>query len=453
MNIIKKIKKQREIRRDYEFLPSTIEVLDRPPAPFSRVMVIFIVVLAAFIISWAYFAKMDIVVSGTGVVVFKGKVKVIQPLEPGIVNVIYVRDGQPVKKGEQLVKLDNTDNKADLNVLKKELIKTELTIANLKSRLDNDETQFTSSVNGIKEADKESFTIHHQLLLRALQAHRERIVTMDLEISRCGAELESIRSNVQRLESSLPLIQKLFSKKKALAEKRLIAEGDFLDTQIEMTNAQKNLETEKKRFKETELRLAKARKEKELVQSQYQQKLLTELAETETNHKNLIQQLTKAEQKGKNRILRSPIEGIVQQLSIHTVGGVVTAAQPLMVIVPINDGLEIEAKLLNKDIGFVTQGKEVSVKVNAYPFTRYGDLPGKVEWVARDMVLDQQMGPIYPIRVSIHKYQLPNAVNGRQGLITPGMTVTTDIKVGTRRVIDYFLGPILRYKDKSLKEV
>ncbi len=453
MNFFKKIKKQNEMRRDYEFLPSTIEVMDRPPAPYSRAMIIFIVVLAASVIGWAYFAKMDIVVSGTGVVVFKGKVKVIQPPEAGIVSAIYVRDGQTVKKGEPLVTLDSTDSEADLNVLRKELVKTELTIANLKSRLENDETQFVSSVNGIKEADEESFTIHHQLLLRSLQSQRKRIITMDLEVSRCGAELESIRSNVQRLESSLPLILKLYNKKKILAEKGMIAEGDFLDTQIKKTNAQKNLETEKKRLRETELRLAKARKEKELVLSQYQQKLLTELAESETKQKNLIQQLAKAEQKGKNRILKSPIKGIVQQLSIHTVGGVVTAAQPLMVVVPIDDGLEIEAKLLNKDIGFVTQGKDVSVKVNAYPFTRYGDVPGKVEWVARDMVLDQQMGPIYPIRVSIRTYQLPNKVNGRQGLITPGMTVTTDIKVGTRRVIDYFLGPIMRYKDKSLREV
>lgn len=453
MNIFKKIKQQREIRRDYEFLPSTIEVMERPPAPFSRVMAFFIIILAASVISWAYFAKMDIVVSGTGVVVFKGKVKVIQPLEPGIVNAIYIRDGQQVKKGEQLVKLDSTDSVADLNVLQKELVKTELTIANLKSRLKNDETEFISSVNGIKETDKESFTIHYQLLLQALHAQRKRIVTMDIEISRCGAELESIRSNVQRLESSLPLISKLYNKKKALAEKGMIAEGDFLDTQIEMTYAQKNLETEKKREKETKLRLAKAHKEKELAQSQYKQKLLSELAESETRYKNLLQQLVKAEKKEKNRILKSPIDGIVQQLSIHTVGGVVTAAQPLMVIVPIDDGLEIEAKLLNKDIGFVTQGKDVSVKVNAYPFTSYGDLTGKVEWVARDMVLDQQMGPIYPVKVSIHTYKLPNKVNGRRGIITPGMTVTTDIKVGTRRVIDYFLGPIMRYKDKSLREV
>ena len=111
------------------------------------------------------------------------------------------------------------------------------------------------------------------------------------------------------------------------------------------------------------------------------------------------------------------------------------------------------APVIYKDIGFVARDMSASVKVAAYPFTRHGDLKGRIEWVGRDAVMDEQMGLVYPVRISVDSYQLPNIINGRQGRILPGMTVATDIKVGKRRVIHYFLGPMLRYKDKSLREL
>ena len=197
----------------------------------------------------------------------------------------------------------------------------------------------------------------------------------------------------------------------------------------------------------------RAREEKDLAESEYSRDLLRQLTEAENNTENLLHQLAKAENRRMHFDLKAPADGIVQQLAIHTIGGVVTAAQPLMIIVPTDGGLEIEAKVLNKDIGFIASEQEVSVKVAAYPFTQYGDLMGKIEWVASDAVIDQELGPNYPIRVSVGGYRLPHIVNGRQGVISPGMTVTADVKVGKRRVIEYFLGPIMRYKDQSLREI
>jgi len=123
-----------------------------------------------------------------------------------------------------------------------------------------------------------------------------------------------------------------------------------------------------------------------------------------------------------------------------------------MVVVPIDGGLEVQANVLNRDIGFVDTGQAVSVKVDAYPFTRHGDLGGVLEWVGKDSVVDQTLGPVYPVRVSLQQYEVPKEVNGRQGEVSPGMTVTADIRIGRRRIIEYFLGPILRYKDRSLRE-
>ncbi len=442
-------KKSREAKFDFEFMPSTIEVLERPPAPFARFMLIFIVLLAAFIIGWASFAKMDIVVSGMGVVTPKGRVKVVQPLESGIVTAIHVRDGQVVKKGEPLITMDNTDSLADINTVQKELAATELAIMRLDAELQGDSSLFKPG------DDKDSATIrlHQRLLEKSIGAQEEKLVTLDREIERCHAERASIQANLERLTTSLPLSKELFSKKKVMAKKKLISNAELLQAKIEMNDLEHNLITAESSITEVEARLARAWEERELASSEYQRDILRQLTDARAEKEQLQHQLTKAENQKTHLELKAPIDGTVQQLAVNTVGGVVTAAQSLMVIVPTDCDLEIDAKILDKDIGFIMEEQEVSVKVNAYPYTRHGDIAGHIEWVARDAVVDEQLGPSYPIRVAVSDYKLPNMINGRQGVITPGMTVTTDVKVGRRRVIEYFLGPILRYKDESLREI
>jgi hemolysin D len=295
--------------------------------------------------------------------------------------------------------------------------------------------------------------LNKRLLDQSLAARQEKTTTLNIEIERCSAEHRTILANARRLTESLPLTRDLFEKKKILAEKNLISRAELLQAQIEMNDAHHNLQAAESQLQEAAARLERSREEKDLAQTEYRRDLLRQLTEATNSKENLTHQLAKAENRQTHFDLKAPADGIVQQLSINTIGGVVTAAQPLMIIVPTDGGLEIEAKVLNKDIGFVAQDQEVSVKVTAYPFTQYGDLAGKIEWVARDAVVDKDLGPNYPIRVSIAHYNLPNIVGGRQGVITPGMTVAADIKVGNRRVIEYFLGPIMRYKDQSLREM
>ncbi len=447
--IVAGYRKQSEMRRDYEFMPATLEVLDRPPAPFAGVMLGFIVVFAAAAISWASFARMDIVVSGMGVVIPRGKVKIVQPLEPGMVTAIHVRDGQLVKTGEPLISLDQADGLADISTTRKELAKAELNSLRLNAELQRDAALFSPPL----DADAETVHLYKRLLEQSMAARKEKGITLAMEIERCSAECETIRTNLRRLSGSLPISRDLYEKKKILAERKLISMTELLQAQIEIGDSEHNLQAMASQLQEVEARLLRAREEKDLAESEYNRDLLRQLTEAENNRETLLHQLAKAENRQMHFDLKAPADGVVQQLAIHTIGGVVTAAQPLMIIVPTDGGLEIEAKVLNKDIGFIASAQEVSVKVAAYPFTQYGDLTGKIEWVASDAVIDQELGPNYPIRVSVGDYRLPNIVNGRQGVISPGMTVTADVKVGKRRVIEYFLGPIMRYKDQSLREI
>ena len=449
VDLLRRYREQNRLRREYEFMPAAIEVLASPPAPLSRVVVLVIGALALFFLAWACLARMDIVVSGTGMVVPRGKVKVVQPLETGIVTAIVVSEGQQVRKGDLLVRMDTTGPGADLERLRRELSITRLTVSRLEAQLAGDPDRFTSA----RDDDPAEVELQRNLLVQSLGTRREKRRAMEQNISRAEAELASTQARVTWLEKSLPLAEKLYAKKRAMARKQMMASGQFLQARMEINESRQNLELARTRLREQELGLAAAREEMQLEESEYRQNLLEELTEMRKRQEGLVQQLAKARNRMRNRELRAPVNGIVQQLAVNTVGGVVTAAQPLMTIVPTDAGLEVEARILNKDIGFIRPGQQVSVKVAAYPFTRHGDLVGTIEWVGRDAVMDKQLGPVYPVRITVASYRLPNRVNGQRGVILPGMTVTTDIKVGKRRVIHYFLGPILRYRDRSLREL
>ena len=180
--------------------------------------------------------------------------------------------------------------------------------------------------------------------------------------------------------------------------------------------------------------------------------MLAALAEASRRNAAVTQELVKVEKKKSLQRLRAPIDGVVQQLAVNTIGGVVTAAQTLMVIVPAEGDLEIDAKVLNKDIGFVRVGQRAAVKFETYQFTRHGFIEGTMQWVGNDAMSDPQLGLVFPVRILLSDTRLPNVVNGRRGVVAPGMSVTADIAIGSRRVLEYFLAPILRYKQESLRE-
>jgi len=446
--LLDKLFQRYDDRLEYDFMPATVEVLDKPPAPFTRWILWLIVCFATFAIVYACLARMDVVASATGTVMPTQKVKVIQPLEEGVVKAIYVRDGQVVKKDEVLVEIDNTDTKADQQSLTNELHAATLEVGRLNAQIKNDCGSFCPP----EKTSKEDVELHRNLLDSAIREHQQQIATIDSEISKFQAEMEGAASARESLKKTIPLIQEIYNKKINLERKGSISRKEIIEAELELLTAQQSLETEKSRYKSAQAELARAKERKRFVEAEYRRNLFAKLSEAEKARRNLAQQLIKAGNRENHKLLRAPINGIVQQLAVNTVGGVVTTAQPLMVIVPIEGDMEVEATIRNQDIGFVRIGQDVSVKINAYPFTRHGAIKGKLEWVGKDAIRDQKAGPIYPARVSVATYELPNLVEGKRGKMMPGMAVTADIVIGKRRMIEYFITPILRYMDESLKE-
>ena len=178
--------------------------------------------------------------------------------------------------------------------------------------------------------------------------------------------------------------------------------------------------------------------------------MLSQRDEAQRKAGALEEEFLKAEQRHGLQILTAPLDGVVQQLAIHTIGGVVTPAQILMVIVPDNAALEVEATVQNRDIGFIHPGQEVEVKVETFLFTKYGTIPGKVISVSRDAVQDEKRGLIYPIRVALGRSSIN--VEGRQVELGAGMALTAEVKTDRRRIIDYLLSPIARYRQETMRE-
>lgn len=148
--------------------------------------------------------------------------------------------------------------------------------------------------------------------------------------------------------------------------------------------------------------------------------------------------------------LTAPVDGTVQQLAVHTVGGVVTPAQPLMMIVPKDNMIEVEAYVENKDIGFVNPGQAAVVKIETFPLTKYGTIEAKVTHVSNDAVNDEKRGLIFPARVNLARSTIQ--VENKTVNLSPGMAVTVEVKIAQRRVVEYFLSPLMQYKDESLRE-
>jgi hemolysin D len=440
--------KRRAEREELAFLPAAREVLEAPPSLLARAVSITVVAFAVCAVAWASLARMDVVVSAQGRIVPSGKVKVIQAADAGVVRAIHVRDGQRVQKGDVLVELDATTTEADRRQLIRELSEAGLEVARLNAQLNRDAGDLAPPSG----ADADLVTMHRQLLHSRLSEFDERREVLNNKITQLRADRDAVRVKVEQLDRKLPLLRQRLDKLKSLSEKKYISEFDYVDAQIKLLDQEKNLEAQRFRLQQAEAALNAAKRQLQQVDAEFRRETLAALAEASRRRNAAAQELVKADQRKALQQLRAPVDGVVQQLAVNTEGGVVTAAQSLMVVVPSGTGMEVEAQALNRDVGSIEAGQRVSVKVETYSFTRHGAIPATLQWVGTDAVMDERRGPVYPIRVALADTRMPNNVNGRRGRIMPGMNVTADIVVGKRRLIEYFLGPILRYRDESLRE-
>lgn len=423
-------------------------VLDhRPPVFVARAVSLALCGFALLALLYASIVHMDVVASAQGRIVPAGRTKIVQPAEAGVVRAIHVRDGQAVKAGDVLVELDLTLTTADRERLAREAMEAEADVARL--------TTLVKGRSGLAlPADTPPEVAENQRsrLAAGLAEHRARMAALDAEVARRTAEAAGAESALRQARTSRPLVERKHDMRAELARKGFIAETGLIETRLELIGAEKEVAIQDNRQRETAAALHAAVQQKAQAEAEHRARASAELADAVRRRESLRQELVKADQRRDYQTLRAPTDGIVQQLAVTTVGGVVTQAQPLLAVVPEGSPIEVEAQVLNKDIGQLRPGQRAIVKVETYDFTRYGHVEGEVQWVGTDAVTDQKLGPVFPVRVRLAARETPNSVGGQRGLLVPGMSVTADIKVAERRMIEYFLSPLLRYKEESLRE-
>jgi hemolysin D len=469
-DIVVPFRRIQDRREELAFLPAALEIVETPPSPIGRSIAITIAVLFCAALVWSWWGTVDIVASAMGKIVTSGRTKVIQPFETGVVRAIRVQDGQAVKAGDVLVELDPTVNAAERDHLQNDLLAEQLNVARLRAALSARDEQAVDFV-APASADPILVSTQRQLLLNQVTEHRAKIASLARQQAQKEAEQATTGATIHKLEAMIPVVQQRLDIRRTLMERELSSKITYFETLQQLVEQQEELSVQKSHLQEAEAAVAAIRETRGQAIAEYRKALSDELAKAEQKVSGLAQDLIKAERKTTLQRLAAPVDGVVQQLAIHTVGGVVTPAQALLMIVPSDSRLEIEALVSNRDIGFVHAGQQAEIKIDTFNFTRYGLLHGAVLNVSQDAILrdqpqdranDRRPGAQndssepkgqelnYSARISLDHAKMQ--VDERTVDLSPGMAVTVEIKTGTRTILSYLLSPLLRYQQEVLHE-
>ena len=438
---------QRAKGHELEFMPAALEVMETPASPLGRALALSICLFFVIAVAWASFGMIDIIATAPGKIIPSERVKIIQPLEAGVIEAIHVREGGSVKTGDVLIELNPTRAEADSERLAHDLLTARVETARLEALLLNNPGKAFAPP---AQAPESLVALHRSYLTSQIKEHRAQQAALDGELAKRRAEIKTIEAEISRLEKMLPKIRERVEGRRKLVEKQVIARLSYNEMEEELFDHEGQLEVQKQRLQEARAAMRATKSRRQHVEAEFRSQVLGELAEIQQRATAIEKELIKAKERSRLQTLTAPTDGTVQQLAVHTVGGVVTPAQQLMVIVPAGAELEIEAMVLNKDIGFVHEGQEAELKIESFPFTRYGTIIGKVLHVSRDSVQDEVAGFVYPARVAMARTTM--LVEGKFVNLGPGMAVTVEIKTGKRQVIEFLLAPLKRYQDESLKE-
>lgn len=440
------------------FLPAALSLQHTPVHPAPRRTLWALMVLLAMALAWACLGTVDIVSVAPGHIIVRERNKLIQPLERSVVRQVLVHDGDHVLAGQPLVQLDATSSSAD-----KASLQEQLNAAHSEGRRATALLQALAHDHVLPSwpprlsASGQWSAPGHAAAQAQLAIEwgdiSARLAQFAAEIQRRGAEIATAQALVAKLDATLPLSRQREDDFRSLSSQGFISSHAGQDRTRERIELERDLATQHARLQEA----GTARLESENTRAAYLAETRRHLSEREAQARLRLQvaqqDLAKASQREKLTTLTAPVAGTVQQLAANTVGGVVTEAQTLLVLVPDSapgEPLVAEVMLANKDIGFVHAGQTAEIKLETFPFTRHGTVSAGVQIVTADAVFDEKRGAIFPARLRLHSDTL--LVEGKPIRLSPGMNLTAEIRTGQRRVIDYLLGPVLQTGQESLRE-
>jgi hemolysin D len=438
------------------FLPAALELQESPPHPAARIASWSLIAFLLIAVMWACFGKIDVVAVAPGKLVVSDRSKVVQPLESGIVKAIHVQDGQYVQAGQPLIELDSTITGADKDKNFVAWLDAKLEALRAQALLDALDSRRSPQITGDvelpagNEAYRPKLFDAQRLVSSQWEEFQAKLAAIDADTARKRAERAGAQEQVYKLEQTLPIIAQRAANYKDLMDQGLVETMVYMEKVQTRIETERDLATQRRKVEELSEGLTTNQRQKESTVAEFRRSQHDNLVKAREKARELAQEVVKAGQLQNQTKLVAPVSGAVQQLAIHTVGGVVTPAQPLLVVVPQEDTVEAEAMLENKDIGFVKAGQDAAVKIETFNYTKYGLINGKVQTVSLDAIQDEERGLVYAARIKLDRHTMQ--VEGKTVNLTPGMAVTVEIKTAQRRVIEYFLSPLIQHVSESLKE-
>jgi adhesin transport system membrane fusion protein len=388
---------------------------------------------------WASFAKVDEVTRGQGRVIPSSKVQIIQSAEPSTIKEILVRTGQTVKKGQLLVRLDNTSSSSELGQLETENQR----LAQRAARLDSEAGG--SACVGENCGDEGRLA---QVRRSALQS---QLAALTASVDQRQRDAGEGRATATSLESSLRLAQQQVAMLAPLAAKNVIPQTELITAQREVVDLQGRLAAARQAISRSEAAVREARAEVSRARFDFQQDALNERSQLTTKMAVNQETIRGAEGRLARSEIRAPARGVINDLLVNTVGGFVNAGEQILQIVPLGDKLLIETRVTPRDIAFLKVGDPANVKVTAYDFSIYGGLSGKVVRVSADSIYDEvERQAYFTVVVETDKSYLETG--GRRLPITPGMLCDVEIMTGKKSVLSYLLKPVLKVTGSALTE-
>jgi hemolysin D len=422
----------------HEFKPTLSEIEDSPESPLGLFTFWTIVALIVITVLWLVIGKVDVVVSARGMVIPDGEVKIIQPLDTGSIRQILVKEGDYVKAGQTLMEIDPSTTEPALESSKENQQNIRLEVKRLNAQANGRSFSYSGT--------SESAATQNELYSSSVSSLNEQLKAKQQDLNSAEEEIKSAQTEqanyVSLLNTSLERVARL---KKVID---IIAKDEYTKEVSNVQSYKTEIDKLKYKIRQSNCKKLQLNNEISYLKQNFKAETLKELADKQKQEIQIKSDVEQIEFKNKKQNIISPVDGYVDKLFIHTIGGVVTPAEKLISITPSNTPLLIKATVLNQDIGFVKEKMPVQIKIDTFSFQKYGLLKGVVKNVSKSSIQDEKLGPVYEIYVTPLEQSL--MVEGKREKITPGMSLSAEVKVGKRRIIEFFIYPLIKYLNEGI---
>jgi adhesin transport system membrane fusion protein len=437
----------RPSQREIAFMAEVDGAIYRRGHTLAYLLSATIVLMLVAFVYWAHRAVLDEVTRGNGQAIPSQQVQVIQNLEGGILDEILVQENQIIAKGDVLVRLDNTTAASQFQDAYAKALGQEAAIARLEAEVAGRKIQFPDHLL----ADRPRLAQDQRTIMKA------RGRQLDLELKILGTETDQkvqeiaeIQGRLADLKQGLKLAEKQLAIAEPLMKKGLYAKVDFIKLQRELMRLKGELNALTLSLPRVRKEAEEARQKMDQRRAAFQAEALDELSQRRVALNSLKEVLTAGEDRVTRTDVRSPVRGMVKQIIINTIGGVVRPGDPILEIVPLDDSLLFEVRIRPADIAFLYPGQKAMIKISAYDFSIYGGLEGVVEQISVDTIRDARGESYYKVKLRTHTNAITH--RGNRLPIIPGMTASVDILTGKKTVLEYLLKPILKASQNALRE-